>query len=130
MLCTRSIKSLSSRSERVRHAVFSLETVKSIWTRPTPDRDADFVKPAYIPSQPVWQPSRREEGTPLYAPPPEFRPAELPDKPTEMPAGPKMPERRPDPIPAGNPKEKPSEGQPERREAPPATPKESAPPRK
>ena len=37
----------------------------------------------------------------MYSPPPEFRPSELPDKTKEMPAGPRMPERRPDPIPAG-----------------------------
>ena len=41
------------------------------------------------------------EDVPLYAPAPEFRPAELPDKAKELPTGPKMPERRPDPIPAG-----------------------------
>lgn len=77
----------------------------AIWTRPTPDRDADFVKPSYLPTPgttPLYQPGRREEGTPLYAPQPsEFRPAELPDRAKELPAGPKMPERRPDPIPAG-----------------------------
>lgn len=32
---------------------------------------------------------------------PEFRPAELPEKAKEMPAGPPMPERMRDPIPAG-----------------------------
>eukprot|EP00195_Chlamydomonas_chlamydogama_P004121 CAMPEP_0202920020 /NCGR_PEP_ID=MMETSP1392-20130828/76640_1 /ASSEMBLY_ACC=CAM_ASM_000868 /TAXON_ID=225041 /ORGANISM="Chlamydomonas chlamydogama, Strain SAG 11-48b" /LENGTH=101 /DNA_ID=CAMNT_0049613497 /DNA_START=245 /DNA_END=550 /DNA_ORIENTATION=+ len=100
----------------------------AIWTRPTPDRDADFVKPSYIPSPtttPLYQPGRREEDRPLYTPAaPEFKPAELPEKAKELPSGPKMPERRPDPIPAGNPKEKPPAGDPERREAPPAKPKE------
>ena len=79
---------------------------RATWTRPVPDRDADFVKPARVPSQPVWQPARREEDRPLYSPPPEFRPSELPDKTKEMPAGPRMPERRPDPIPAGESKER------------------------
>lgn len=99
-----------------------------MWTRPTPDRDADWIKPSYVP-QPV-QPSitpGREQG-PLYAPTtPEFRPAELPEQTKELPSGPKLPERRPDDIPAGNPKEKPSEGAPDKREAPPTKERESAP---
>ncbi|KIY98659.1 hypothetical protein MNEG_9303 [Monoraphidium neglectum] len=97
-------------------------TLCRVWTRPTPDRNEDWVKPSYIP-QPQQQPgfAPREEPRPLYSPAPEFRPAEAPDKQTEMPEGPKMPERRPDPIPAGNPKEKPSEGGgDQKREAPPA----------
>uniref|UniRef100_A0A7S3RAH3 Uncharacterized protein n=1 Tax=Dunaliella tertiolecta TaxID=3047 RepID=A0A7S3RAH3_DUNTE len=100
---------------------------RSMWTRPTPGRDEDFVKPSYIPrpsTQPMIQPSRREE-QPLYSPAgPEFRPAERPEQPKELPEQPKMPERRPDPIPAGNPKKK--EAPPRRegeREAPP--PKET-----
>lgn len=69
----------------------------------------------------------REQG-PLYAPTtPEFRPAELPEQTKELPSGPKLPERRPDDIPAGNPKEKPSEGAPDKREAPPTKERESAP---
>ena len=92
----------SSCTVRTSASNISIPPAKAIWTRPTPDRDADFIKPARVPSQPVWQPSREfNEAGPLYAPPPEFRPAELPDKAKEMPAGPKMPERRPDPIPAG-----------------------------
>ncbi|EFJ52863.1 hypothetical protein VOLCADRAFT_102817 [Volvox carteri f. nagariensis] len=100
----------------------------AVWTRPTPDRDADFVKPSYIPQpvQPSVTPSR--EDRPIYAPiTPEFRPAELPETPKELPSAPKLPERRPDDIPAGNPKEKPSEGAPEKREAPPSKDRESAP---
>ncbi|GBF92835.1 hypothetical protein Rsub_05454 [Raphidocelis subcapitata] len=98
--------------------------VARVWTRPTPDRDENWVRPSYVPQpqqQPMIQP--REEPRPLYTPStPEFKPAELPDKQSEMPEGPKMPERRPDPIPAGNPKERPNEGggKEERREAPPA----------
>ncbi|GLI70305.1 hypothetical protein VaNZ11_015255 [Volvox africanus] len=100
----------------------------AVWTRPTPDRDADFVKPSYIPQpvQPSFTPSR--EDRPLYAPiSPEFRPAELPETPKELPNAPKLPERRPDDIPAGNPKEKPSEGAPDKREAPPSKDRESTP---
>ena len=68
----------------------------------------------------MYVPGRRnEESAPLYTPTPEFRPAELPDKAKEMPSGPRMPERRPDPIPAGNPKEKPPGEESEKREAPP-----------
>lgn len=107
--------------------VKALHPAQATWSRPTPDRDADFVKPSYVPLQtPIYEP-RREEQT-IYAPIPEFKPSELPGKPGELPSGPKMPERRPDPIPAGNPKEKPSEGTPERREAPPT--KESEAPKK
>ncbi|KAF5842904.1 hypothetical protein DUNSADRAFT_3931 [Dunaliella salina] len=102
---------------------------RAMWTRPTPGRDEDFVKPSYIPrpsTQPIIQPNRRED-QPLYSPAgPEFRPAERPEQPAELPEQPKMPERRPDPIPAGNPKKK--EAPPKRegeREAPP--PKESEP---
>ncbi|GLC40920.1 hypothetical protein PLESTB_000966700 [Pleodorina starrii] len=107
--------------------IASLRTV-AVWTRPTPDRDADFVKPSYIPRpvEPSIQPSR--EDRPIYAPvTPEFRPAELPETPKELPSAPKLPERRPDDIPAGNPKEKPAEGAPEKREAPPSKDRESAP---
>jgi hypothetical protein len=94
-----------------------------VWTRPTPDRDADFIKPSYVPTRPsqapAFEPYRRED-QPLYAPSrPEFAPAEMPDKAKEMPEGPKMPERGPDPIPAGNPKEKPPPEDPAKREAPP-----------
>lgn len=64
-----------------------------VWTRPTPDRNEDWVKPSYIPApqqQPLIQP--REEPRPLYSPSaPEFKPAEMPDKQSEMPEGPKMP---------------------------------------
>lgn len=88
-----------------------------------PDRDQDFIKPSYVPQPsqtPEMQPYRQREEGPLYAPSaPEFTPAERPDNTPEMPAGPKMPERGPDPIPAGNPKEKPGTGEPEKREAPP-----------
>jgi hypothetical protein len=70
--------------------------VAAVWTRPTPDRNEDWVKPSYIPSpqqQPIFQP--REEPRPLYTPSaPEFRPAEMPDKEKEMPEGPKMPGAR------------------------------------
>lgn len=51
----------------------------AVWTRPTPDRDADFIKPSYIPTpiQPSITPGRQD--SPIYAPvTPEFRPAELP----------------------------------------------------
>jgi len=95
-----------------------------VWTRPTPDKDDDFIKPSYVPTrpqEPFIQPYRRED-QPLYSPSgPEFSPSELPEKQKEMPAGPKMPERGPDPIPAGNPKEKPpgEQEQQEKREAPP-----------
>ncbi|KAI8471405.1 MAG: hypothetical protein J3K34DRAFT_417573 [Monoraphidium minutum] len=96
--------------------------VARVWTRPTPDRNEEWIKPSYMPKpqQPSILP--REEPRPLYSPAaPEFRPAEMPDKQSEMPEGPKMPERRPDPIPAGNPKERPSEGGgDDKREAPPA----------
>eukprot|EP00879_Flechtneria_rotunda_P000570 GHRR01000677.1.p1 GENE.GHRR01000677.1~~GHRR01000677.1.p1 ORF type:complete len:132 (+),score=28.49 GHRR01000677.1:283-678(+) len=93
----------------------------AVWTRPTPDKDENFTKPAYIPTpsqspvvQPYWGDDR-----PLYAPTPnEFQQAEAPEQEKEMPKGPNMPERRPDPIPAGNPKEKPPAGEPEK-EAPP-----------
>lgn len=67
--------------------------VAAVWTRPTPDRNEDWVKPSYIPppqQAPVILP--REEPRPLYAPAaPEFRPAETPDKQSEMPEAPKMP---------------------------------------
>lgn len=101
----------------------------AVWTRPTPDRDQDFVKPSYIPG-PLTQPSinpGREQTIYMPSSTPEFRPAELPDKAKELPSAPKMPERRPDPIPAGNPKEKPGEGAPDTREAPPSKDKEAAP---
>ena len=136
----------------------SLRIVTSVWTRPTPGRDEEWIKPSYVP-QPVQTPvsfhlrgveeglplalprrpcclgctqaeellrvirsdacgseserllsatlqvyQPRRDDQPLYSPAPEFRPSELPDKPSELPSGPKMPERRPDPIPAGNPK--------------------------
>ena len=64
-----------------------------VWTRPTPDKDDDFIKPSYVPTrqEPFIQPYRRED-QPLYSPAgPEFNPAELPEKQKEMPAGPKMP---------------------------------------
>jgi hypothetical protein len=51
---------------------------------------------------------------------PEFSPAERPEQAPELPSGPKMPERRPDPIPASRPKERPPGADPDRREAPPA----------
>lgn len=41
-----------------------------MWTRPTPDRDADFIKPSYVPGPsqtPMVQPGRRES-SPIYAP--------------------------------------------------------------
>jgi len=67
--------------------------VAAVWTRPTPDRNEDWIKPSYVPKpqqQPMIQP--REEPRPLYSPSaPEFRPAEMPDKQGEMPEGPKMP---------------------------------------
>jgi hypothetical protein len=47
----------------------------------------------------------------------------MPEQQKEMPKGPNMPERRPDPIPAGNPKEKPPAGEPQT-ETPPEKPKE------
>ncbi len=100
----------------------------AVWSRPQQDRDNDFVKPSYIPTpyQAPVNPGR--EGAPLYAPSmPEFSPGERPDQSPELPAGPKMPERRPDPIPASRPKEKPPGGAPERREAP--APKESEAPK-
>lgn len=108
------------------HAPSAVRVV-AIWTRPTPDRNEDWVKPSYLPrpmEQPAIQPSRRE-AEPLYAPTPEFRPAELPEQGNkELPAGPKMPERRPDPIPAGNPKKERPPGRGEedesRKEEPPA----------
>ncbi|KAF6263082.1 hypothetical protein COO60DRAFT_1699007 [Scenedesmus sp. NREL 46B-D3] len=97
----------------------------AVWTRPTPDRDEDFTRPSYVPTpggSPVVQPYRDDQ--PLYTPSvPEFKPAELPEQQKEMPKGPTMPERRPDPIPAGNPKEKPPAGEPQKEE-PPAAPKE------
>lgn len=105
----------------------------AVWTRPgQQDRDSDFVKPSYVPT-PITQPSinpGREQT--VYTPSaPEFRPAELPDRAKEMPSGPKMPERRPDPIPAGNPKEKPGEGgAPDKREAPPKPSEKEAAPKK
>ncbi len=80
--------------------VAAAQRPSAVWTRPTPDRDTDWVKPSYIPT-PVAPdfPSRTDR--PIYAPvTPEFRPAELPETPKEMPTGPKMPERRPDDIPA------------------------------
>jgi hypothetical protein len=95
------------------------------WSRPD-RRDTDWIKPSYIPAPnvtPLYQP--KEDIQPLYAPAPEFRPVEQPEKAKEMPSGPKMPERRPDPIPAGNPKEKPGEGEDARREAPPPKKDES-----
>ncbi|KAG2502067.1 hypothetical protein HYH03_000561 [Edaphochlamys debaryana] len=96
----------------------------AVWTRPTPDRDADFVRPSYIPQpvQPSINPGREQ---PIYAPvTPEFRPAELPENPKELPTAPRLPDRRPDDIPAGSPKEKPQEGgAPDKREAPPPAPK-------
>lgn len=96
------------------------------WTRPTPDRDENWTKPSYVPTpgqSPVITPYRGDD-QPLYTPSaPEFKPAEMPEQQKEMPKGPSMPERRPDPIPAGNPKEKPPAGEPQT-EAPPATPKE------
>lgn len=102
-------------------------SVTAVWTRPTPDRDENWTRPSYVPNSPVYQPPLREEPRPLYSPAPEFKPAEQPDREREMPSGPKMPERRPDPIPAGNPKEKPPAGNPDKREAPPPKEKESAP---
>lgn len=67
----------------------------AMWTRPTPDRNEDWVKPSYVPQpnqQPIIQPWRQDEGKPLYAPSgPEFAPAELPEKTKEMPEGPTMP---------------------------------------
>lgn len=101
-----------------------------VWTRPSPDKNDDFIKPSYVPrpsQEPVIQPYRREDA-PLYAPTtPEFKPAELPGKPAEMPEAPKMPDRPRDPIPAGNPKEKPQRDDNARREAPPSKEKEASP---
>ncbi|WIA17920.1 hypothetical protein OEZ85_009414 [Tetradesmus obliquus] len=98
----------------------------AVWTRPTPDRDENFTAPSYVPTpggSPVINPYRQDD-QPLYTPSaPEFKPAELPEQQKEMPKGPTMPERRPDPIPAGNPKEKPPAGEPQK-EAPPTAPKE------
>lgn len=83
---SRSIPGMLIQQQRAAH-------VCCVWTRPTPDRNEDWVKPSYVPQpqqQPLIQP--REEPRPLYSPSaPEFRPAELPDKQTEMPEGPKMP---------------------------------------
>lgn len=78
---------------------------RATWSRPQVDRDNDFIKPSFVPkpfTTPLYQPDR-EEGKPLYSPPPEMprRQSEVPDKSKELPEGPKMPERRPDPIPAG-----------------------------
>ncbi|PNH04880.1 hypothetical protein TSOC_008908 [Tetrabaena socialis] len=95
----------------------------AVWTRPTPDRDQEWIKPSYVPQplQPSINPGRE---SPIYAPvTPEFRPAELPETPKELPNSPKLPERRPDDIPAGNPKEKPPP--PDKREAPPSKEKET-----
>jgi hypothetical protein len=98
----------------------------AVWTRPTPDKNEDWTKPSYIPTpgqSPVVQPYRRDD-QPLYTPSaPEFTPAERPEQAPEMPKGPNMPERRPDPIPAGTPKERPPTGEPAK-EAPPEAPKE------
>jgi hypothetical protein len=69
--------------------------VTATWSRPTPDRNEQWVKPSYIPAPnqaPVIQP--REEPRPLYSPAPEFKPAENPDKQKEMPEAPKMPGER------------------------------------
>ena len=100
----------------------------AVWTRPSPNKDEEFIRPSYVPSpsQQPWVTPRREESGPLYTPPPEFKPAELPDQYKEMPSGPKMPERRPDPIPASKPKEKPPAET--EKEAPP--PKEKEAPKK
>eukprot|EP00877_Chromochloris_zofingiensis_P005598 jgi/Chrzof1/15039/Cz09g24260.t1 len=108
-----------------RHRLSNVKVVAT-WTPPRPDKDADFIKPSYVPSpqEPFIQPYRTDP-QPLYAPSaPEFAPPDTPDQNREMPEAPKMPERRPDPIPAGNPKEKPP-GEPEKQvETPPAKPKE------
>lgn len=103
---------------------------QATWSRPTPDRDQDWIKPSYVPgprTQPDVPTFRPDEPRPLYAPPaPEFQPAERPESPAFTPKEmPKMPDRPRDPIPAGNPKERPpgeQESAPAREEpvAPPA----------
>ncbi|KAJ9534299.1 hypothetical protein QJQ45_007035 [Haematococcus lacustris] len=100
------------------------------WSRPMPDRDADFVRPSYVPgpsTYPEMDPRRQQEVQPLYRPPPEFKPAELPEKSADLPSGPTMPERRRDDVPAGTPKEKPGKADPDTkpREAPAEKPKEA-----
>lgn len=85
-------------------------TPRATWSRPQVDRDSDFIKPSFVPkpfTTPLYQPDR-EEGKPLYSPPPEMprKQSEVPDKGKELPEGPKMPERRPDPIPAGERRER------------------------
>jgi hypothetical protein len=98
-----------------------IQPLEATWSRPTPDRDQDWVKPSYVPdrrTQPDLQPLfRPEEPRPLYAPAaPEFAPADRPESPAQYEPKegmPKMPERPRDPIPAGNPgkgKERPGEG--------------------
>lgn len=107
---------------------------QNTWSRPTPDRDQDWIKPSYVPgprTQPDFPTFRPDEPRPLYAPAaPEFSPAkERPESPAFSPKEmPKMPERPRDPIPAGNPggKERPpgegeSESAPQREE--PAAPR-------
>lgn len=125
-----STRPIGSTTTTTCHASLSnLSSPRMTWSRPD-RRDTDWIKPSYIPAPdvtPLYQP--KEDIQPLYAPAPEFRPVEQPEKTKEMPAGPKMPERRPDPIPAGNPKEKPGDVEGEgRREAPP--PKKDEAPKK
>eukprot|EP00798_Chlamydomonas_sp_ICE-L_P009991 gene9991-7872_t len=118
---------LSTQRIAVRGATVVRSVPVATWSRPSPSRDEEWIKPSYIPgpsTTPMYEPRRNnDEARPLYNPTPEFRPAELPDRNKEMPEGPKMPERRPDPIPAGNPKEKPGGGDDAEtsREEPPAS---------
>ncbi|PNW82094.1 hypothetical protein CHLRE_06g273550v5 [Chlamydomonas reinhardtii] len=128
-ICSSRTQGVSTRAQSRQAVVASAVRPVAVWTRPTPDRDADFIKPSYIPTpiQPSITPGRQD--SPIYAPvTPEFRPAELPETPKELPNAPRLPERRPDDIPAGNPKEKPGQqGTPDQREAPPSKDRESAP---
>ncbi len=61
---------------------------RSVWTRPGAPNE-DWVKPSYVP-WPVYEPPQPRDPQPLYAPAPEFRPAELPEQTKELPSGPKM----------------------------------------
>lgn len=103
-----------------------------MWTRPGQEgRDNDWIKPSYVPQpSPGFVPARPEREGYTPSAPEWGRQAEVPEKASEMPEGPLMPERRPEPIPAGNPKEKPKKDDDEKREKPAPKEKEAPAPGK
>lgn len=125
--CTVSSPSLTHSHAQRKPFSACASTTRSMWTRPGQEgRDSDWIKPSYVPQpSPGFVPARPEREGYTPSAPEWGRQAELPEKAKEMPAGPLMPERRPEPIPAGNPKEKPRKEDDDKREAPAPKEKEA-----